>query len=101
IGCAAAVLMAPARRGASASPAGIRRLGPWAELAVDAAAVAGVVFVGWLWATASGDGPLLYRGGFLAGGLAVAAILAHVVASPAAPLARVLALPPLVWLGRI
>ena len=101
IGCAAAVLLAPRGRGASASPSGIRPLGRQAHLAIGAAAVAGVGFAGWLWATASGDGPLLYRGGFLAGGLAVAAILAHVVASPAAPLARVLALPPLVWLGRI
>ncbi len=45
--------------------------------------------------------PLLYHGGLAAGGVAVAVVLAHAVLLPHGFLARVLSLPPLVWLGRI
>jgi hypothetical protein len=50
-----------------------------------------------LWAHASGTDAWI----FTPAALAVAAVLAHAVASPSGPTARVLALPPLVWLGKI
>ena len=64
-------------------------------------AVAGVFGVGWAWTHADGTSEWLYRGGLAGIALAVAAVLAHAVVSPASPTARLLALPPLVWLGRI
>jgi peptidoglycan/LPS O-acetylase OafA/YrhL len=64
---------------------------------LGALAVLGTLGTAWLWAHASGtDGWI-----FTPAALAVAAVLAHAVASPAGPTARVLALPPLVWLGKI
>ena len=42
-----------------------------------------------------------YRGGFLVSGLSAAAILLGTVCVPRGPTARVLSLPPLVWLGTI
>jgi len=64
-------------------------------------ALAGTLGTAWLWTHADGTDAWLYRGGFTAAALAVAAVLAHAVASPRGPTAWVLALPPLVWLGRI
>jgi peptidoglycan/LPS O-acetylase OafA/YrhL len=64
-------------------------------------AVAGALCVGWAWTHADGTSEWLYRGGLAGIALAVAAVLAHAVVSPASPTARLLALPPLVWLGRI
>ena len=64
-------------------------------------AIAGTLVTGWLWTHVSGTDAWLYRGGLTAGALAVAAVLAHAVASPTGVTARVLALPPLVWLGKI
>lgn len=80
------------------------RAGDWSRPVVLTAAVLGglgVVGVGWIWATADGDDAWLYRGGLTATALAVAAIIAHAVLSPTAVIARVLAWPPLVLLGRI
>jgi peptidoglycan/LPS O-acetylase OafA/YrhL len=68
---------------------------------LGACAVLGTLGTAWLWTHANGTDEWLYRGGLTAAALAVAAVLAHAVASPAGPTARVLALPPLVWLGRI
>jgi peptidoglycan/LPS O-acetylase OafA/YrhL len=79
IGCALATL--PLRKG--------RLLG--------ALAVLGTLGTAWLWAHASGTSAWI----FTPAALAVAAVLAHAVASPSGPTARVLALPPLVWLGKI
>jgi peptidoglycan/LPS O-acetylase OafA/YrhL len=64
-------------------------------------AVLGVLGTAWLWTHASGTDAWLYRGGLTAAAVAVAAVLDHAVSSPASPTARLLALPPLVWLGRI
>ncbi|MDT4987965.1 MAG: hypothetical protein QOI74_2059, partial [Micromonosporaceae bacterium] len=64
------------------------------------AVLGGVATVG-LWLRADGTDGWLYRGGFTGAALAVAAVLAHVVVSPSSPTARLLSLPPLVWLGRI
>ncbi len=84
IGCALATV--PLTRG--------RRL-------LGALAVLGTLGTAWLWTHADGTDGWLYRGGFTAAALAVAAVLAHAVASPRGPTAWVLARPPLVWLGRI
>jgi len=64
-------------------------------------ALASAVGVGWLWSHAHGTDGWLYQGGFAAGGVAVAAVLANVVLRPRGVLGRLLAVPPLVWLGRI
>ncbi|GAC1326332.1 MAG: acyltransferase family protein [Mycobacteriales bacterium] len=53
------------------------------------------------WSLTSGTAPGLYRGGFALAALAVAAVLADIVLVPAGLLARVLSVPPLVFLGRI
>ena len=91
IGCALAVLLEMR----SAAPPAKR------HLMLGALAVAGAFGVGWAWTHADGTSEWLYRGGLAGIALAVAAVLAHAVVSPASPTARLLALPPLVWLGRI
>ncbi len=68
---------------------------------MGALAIAGTAGTVWIWTHAHGTDGWLYHGGLTVAALAVAAVLAHAVASPAGPTARVLALPPLVWLGRI
>jgi peptidoglycan/LPS O-acetylase OafA/YrhL len=100
IGAALAVLLSrrvvspPLYRSATAVGATTRRV-------LGASAAAGAVTTGWLWATADGTDPWLYRGGLVAAALAVAAVIAHAVVSPSSPTARVLGVAPLVWLGRI
>src|SRR5204863_6717649 len=64
---------------------------------LGACAVLGALGTAWLWTHASGTDKWV----FTVAALAVAAVLAHAAASPAGPTARVLARPPLVWLGRI
>ncbi|MEU4483065.1 acyltransferase family protein [Micromonospora sp. NPDC023966] len=68
---------------------------------LGALALAGVALTGWCWASAEGGDAWLYRGGLTVAALAVAAVITHAVVSPASPTARLLALAPLVWLGRI
>jgi peptidoglycan/LPS O-acetylase OafA/YrhL len=89
IGCAlaASLIGRPAAEGRHRLLGGLALLG--------AAVTAG------LWVSADGGAPWLYRGGLLAAALAVAAVIAHAVRSPHSPTARVLAVAPLVWLGRI
>jgi peptidoglycan/LPS O-acetylase OafA/YrhL len=62
---------------------------------------AGTVATGWLWHAASEHGAWIYHGGLTLAALATAFVIAHVVISPASTTARLLALPPLVRLGRI
>jgi peptidoglycan/LPS O-acetylase OafA/YrhL len=69
--------------------------------ALGVLAIAGTVTTAWLWTHASGTSGWVYRGGLTGAALAVAAVLAHAEAAPTGLTARVLALPPLVWLGRI
>ena len=76
----------------------VRRSVRWAT---GACAAAGAVVTGWLWTRADGTDSWLYHGGLAVAALAVAAVLAHAVVSPRSPTARLLGLPPLVWLGRI
>jgi peptidoglycan/LPS O-acetylase OafA/YrhL len=63
--------------------------------------VAGAGALGYVFATVDGQDPRLYSGGFLVVAVATAAVLASVVLRPRAWLTRLLALPPLVGLGRI
>ncbi len=89
LGCALAALLAgrtpgvPARRSA-------RLL-----------AALGTVVLAWAWLRADGGAAWLYRGGLTGLGLAVAAVLAHLVTATRGVAARILSLPPLVWLGRV
>ena len=55
----------------------------------------------WLWHVASDDARWMYDGGLTLAALATALVIAHSVVSPRSPTARLLALAPLVWLGRI
>jgi peptidoglycan/LPS O-acetylase OafA/YrhL len=64
-------------------------------------AIAGTLATAWLWTHVTGTDAWLYHGGLTVAALAVAAVLAHAVASPTGPTARVLSLAPLVWLGKI
>ncbi len=57
--------------------------------------------LGYIVATVHGEDARLYSGGFGVVALATAAVLASVVLRPRAPLSRLLALPPLVAIGRI
>ena len=93
VGAGLAVVLAGRPAGEPVRPAARRLLG--------VLAVAGVAVTGGLWARADGADPWLYRGGFVLAALAVAAVIAHAVVSPRSPTARLLALAPLVWLGRI
>ncbi|GAB3805439.1 hypothetical protein GCM10027605_31420 [Micromonospora zhanjiangensis] len=68
---------------------------------LGALAALGAVATALLWTTADGGSRWLYRGGLTVAALATAAVVGHVVLSPRSPTARVLALPPLVALGRI
>ena len=93
IGCALAATMIAVPARPARGTGGHRVLG--------LLALAGAAGTGYLWARASGTDGWLYQGGLTLGALAVAAVLAHAVASPRSPTARLLALPPLVWLGRV
>ncbi len=64
-------------------------------------AVLGTAATAWLWTHADGSAPWLHRGGLVVAALAVAAVIAHAVRSPRSPTARLLAVPPLAWLGVI
>ena len=71
---------------------------PWRRVRVPgwAGVVAGALLL-WVWATTAGDADWLYRGGFLACGLAVALVVAVVVGAPR----TVLSWEPLVVVGRL
>ncbi|MFC0002768.1 acyltransferase family protein [Micromonospora siamensis] len=86
---------------ATPAPAAAGAPSPRVRRVLGALALAGAVGTGWLWATANGGDPWLYRGGLTLAALAVAAVIAHATVSPGGPTARLLALPPLVWTGRI
>jgi peptidoglycan/LPS O-acetylase OafA/YrhL len=83
----------------SAAPSRVSPLLSRAGLSL--AGLVGFVVMITMWATARGQSPWLYRGGFLVMAIAVAAVLAAVCSQPRAGLARLLSLPPLVALGNI
>ncbi|MEV4538628.1 acyltransferase family protein [Asanoa sp. NPDC049518] len=89
VGCALAVLLSE------------RVGGGGRHRALGALAVVGVAVTGLFWATARGNSPWLYRGGLPLVALATATVIAHAVVSPRSPTARVLAVAPLVAVGRI
>ncbi len=64
-------------------------------------ALVGVGVTVWLWHFADGTTHWLYEGGLTVAAIAVALVISHAVQSPKSPTAWLLALPPLVWLGRI
>jgi peptidoglycan/LPS O-acetylase OafA/YrhL len=115
VGCALATILDRRRRPAAgaAAPARARtawaahvRAVPWSgpgagEWALTFAGMSGVVVLGWLWTHAHGTDAVLFRGGLALDALAVAAMIAYAVRIPRDPLARVLSLAPVVWLGRI
>ncbi|HKD97404.1 MAG TPA: acyltransferase family protein [Micromonosporaceae bacterium] len=96
IGAALAAILAP-RPEAGAS----RHRGEGRHLVLGGLSLVGVGVTAWLWHDAEGTVGWMYRGGFTVAALAVALVIAHAVVSPRSPTAWVLALPPLVWLGRI
>ncbi len=64
-------------------------------------ALAGAAVTLWMWHFAVGTSQWIYHGGLTIAAGAIALVIAHAVISPKSPTARVLALPPLVWLGKI
>jgi len=84
-------------RGWAGRPLGRRR----GELVLGVIGAVGAAATLGAWSLASGTAPALYRGGFALAAVAVAAVLADVVLVPRGVLARVLSVPPLVFLGRI
>jgi len=68
---------------------------------LQGAAVLGVVFVGFVWARSGDDSTLLYRGGFVALGVGVAAVIAAAVQPGTSLVGRALSIPPLRGLGLI
>jgi peptidoglycan/LPS O-acetylase OafA/YrhL len=98
IGCALAVVLAHASRHPRRT---VERRSARKLASVEAIGLLGFGAVAWLWLTANGEAAWLYRGGLTVGALGVAAVIASVVLAPGDPLGRLLALAPLVWLGRI
>jgi hypothetical protein len=106
IGAALAAALISTRKGetrkgesgkAGTRKAGTREAGRWASLA----GVTGLAVLVWLWHAASDQAPALYRGGLTAAALATALLILAATLRPGSVLSRLLALPPLVWLGRI
>jgi peptidoglycan/LPS O-acetylase OafA/YrhL len=91
IGCTLATLLVTTR------PATGSRRHP----VLGSLALAGAATTGLLWTFAVGSSAWLYHGGLPVAALAVAAVVGHAVVSPSSPTARLLAIPPLVWIGRI
>ncbi len=71
------------------------------RVALALVGVAGAVGAGVLWATTGGTSAFVYRGGFLLAALATAAVLASLACCRGTPVALVLSLRPLRYLGRI
>jgi len=65
---------------------------------LDTAGVIGLVVIGWFLTRVNEFDPFIYRGGFLMLDIACIVVIA-VLVHPAAKLSRVLAWPPLVWIG--
>jgi peptidoglycan/LPS O-acetylase OafA/YrhL len=85
-------------RGAGADADGRLRPG---RVALEALALAAVALLAVTWVGLDGRAPLLYRGGFVATGLAVAAVIASVVHPVPGLVSRIFALAPLRALGLI
>jgi peptidoglycan/LPS O-acetylase OafA/YrhL len=102
VGCALAAITMPYRRpGGMSNARSARRARAWRRWGLTVAGMLGVVVLAWLWTHVDGTGDLLFHGGLTVSALAVAAVIAYVTQFPDDPLARVLSLAPVVWLGRI
>lgn len=97
VGVALALLLAGAA-GRAAEQSALRRRDRWG---LEVAGGTGAAFTAWAWTTSTGGSAWLYRGGFAACGVAVAAVLADVVLVPEGLLSRLLSVSPLQVLGRI
>ena len=95
IGAATAALLM------SADPAAPQRRGPRARAALGMLAGAAALATLWLWHTATDQAAWLYHGGLTGAALATAVIICHATLHPRSVLARILSVPPLVWVGRI
>lgn len=73
-------------------------LGRWAT---QAAGIAGAGVLAFAWAQVDGRSEWLYHGGLFALGLAAVAVIAAIATSGSGPLARLLGLAPLRWLGLV
>ena len=71
------------------------------RIAIECAAILGVLIIGYAWLNVSGNDPRLYRGGFVVVELAVCAIILAVMHPTAGPLTKVFSWRPLVWAGLI
>jgi peptidoglycan/LPS O-acetylase OafA/YrhL len=98
VGAALAVLLA--RIGTDVDVR-VRTCSRWIRTVLAAGAGLSLVGLGWAWSRAEGGDAWLYHGGLLLAALAVAVLLAHVVLEPRGATARVLAMRPLVLVGRI
>jgi len=107
VGCALAAITVPYQRkggtsdARSAGSARLARTRAFRRWSLTVAGMVSVVVLAWLWTHADGTGALLFHGGLTVSALAVAAVIAYVTQVPDDPLARVLSLAPIVWLGRI
>ncbi len=72
-----------------------------ARLLLQLAAVASVVYVGWLWVATPDSSAMLYQGGFLLSAVAVAVVITAVVQPQPGPIGRLLSVSPLRGLGLI
>jgi peptidoglycan/LPS O-acetylase OafA/YrhL len=97
-GAALACVFALVARGRD--PSTVRARGA-AGVAVQVGGLAGAGLLAVLVLKATGTSPWLYKGGFLVAGIATAGVLTSVVCVPAGVLARVLALAPVRFVGRI
>ena len=69
--------------------------------ALHTASLFAVAILGWMWVTTT-DGPSwLYLGGFLVAALLVAVVIADISQEELGPVGKVMALPPLRWIGAI
>ncbi len=96
IGAALAAILTPVEN----RPAP-RHRGSSRHLVLGGLALGGAATTLWMWHHAHDDQAWMYHGGLTLAAAASALIIAHAVVSPRSPTARLLALPPLVYLGRI
>ncbi len=75
--------------------------GPAVQRLVGAIALLATCAVGVAWVVLSGTSPVLYRGGLVAAGVAVAFIVASLLVAPRSLLARALSIAPLRWCGLV
>lgn len=72
-----------------------------ARISLEGVAIAGSAYLAYAWTHQSGDGLALYRGPLLLCGLAATVVIAAAAHPERGPIARVLAIPPLVGAGLI